>query len=295
MVMTAMGAGVHTGDANAACTVIGSTGVHLSAKPVGEVRLNAERTGYVMALPVPGIVAQMQSNMAAALNIDWALRLAADLMAETGHEVAFSDLVSRIEGWIGGARPGALLYHPYISEAGERGPFVNANARAGFIGLTGGHRFPDMLRAVVEGLGMAARDCYAAMGDMPSELRLTGGAARSRSLRAVLAASVHAPVRVSSREEAGAAGAAMMAAVAVGAYRTMDDCIAEWVTPLLGPAETPDPELVRTYDRLFPAYVQARGALAPVWEALAGRPEATATTTKDTAPDAARASERSTT
>ena len=73
-----------------------------------------------------------------------------------------------------------MLYHPYISEAGERGPFVNANARAGFIGLSSGHRFPDLLRAVVEGLGLAARDCYAAMGALPSELRLTGGAARSR-------------------------------------------------------------------------------------------------------------------
>ena len=125
----------------------------------------------------------MQTNMAAALNIDWALRLAADLMAGTGHAIAFSDLVSHIEPWLAASQPGAVLYHPYISEAGERGPFVNANARAGFIGLSSGHRFPDLLRAVVEGLGIAARDCYAAMGALPSELRLTGGAARSRSLR----------------------------------------------------------------------------------------------------------------
>jgi erythritol kinase len=290
MVMTALGAGVHTGDPHAACTVIGSTGVHLRSKRVGEVRLSAERTGYVMALPVPGYVAQMQTNMAAALNIDWALRLAADLMSEAGREVAFSDLVRRIEPWLAAARPGAILYHPYISEAGERGPFVNANARAGFIGLSSGHRFPDLLRAVVEGLGLAARDCYAAMGELPAELRLTGGAARSRSLRAVLAGAVQAPVRVSGREEAGAAGAAMMAAVAIGAYPTMDACIAEWVTPLLGPAEAPDPELVRTYDRLFPAYAQARGALAPVWAAMAqsdAEPQ-------DAAP-AARAPERSST
>ncbi len=235
------------------------------------MHLNAEGTGYVMALPVPGIVTQAQTNMAAALNIDWALRLAADLMAGTGHEIAFSDLVSRIEGWLAAARPGAILYHPYISEAGERGPFVDANARAGFIGLTSAHRFPDLLRAVVEGLGMAARDCYAAMGDMPSELRLTGGAARSRSLRGVLAAAVQAPVRVSSREEAGAAGAAMMAAVAIGAYPSMDACIARWVTPLLGPPEPPDPQLVGTYDRLFPSYARARAALTPIWAALAER------------------------
>jgi erythritol kinase len=178
-------------------------------------------------------------------------------------------LVVRIEDWLAAARPGAMIYHPYISEAGERGPFVNAEARAGFIGLSSGHRFPDLLRAVVEGLGMATRDCYAAMGEMPSELRITGGAARSRSLRGVLAASVRAPVRVSARDEAGAAGAAMMAAVAIGAYPSMDGCIAEWVAPLLGEREAPDAELMHTYDRLFPAYVTARGALAPVWETLA--------------------------
>ncbi len=294
MVMTALGAGVHTGDPHAACTIIGSTGVHLRAKRVEEVRLNAERTGYVMTLPVPGMVTQMQTNMAAALNIDWALRVAADLMAEAGQEVAFSDLVSRIEPWLAASRPATLIYHPYISEAGERGPFVNANARAGFIGLTSAHRFPDLLRAVVEGLGMAARDCYAAMGELPSELRLSGGAARSPSLRGVLAAAVHAPVRVSSREEAGAAGAAMMAAVAIGAYPSMDDCIARWVTPLLGAAEAPDPELVRLYDRVFPAYVQARGALAPVWEALAGRGAEAQSTKEGGSPTATLASERST-
>jgi erythritol kinase (D-erythritol 1-phosphate-forming) len=290
MVMTALGAGVHTGDAHAACTVIGSTGVHLLSKRVEDVTLNPDRTGYVMALPVPGHVAQMQTNMAAALNIDWALRLAADLMAGMGHPVASSDLVSQIEPWLAAAKPGAILYHPYISEAGERGPFVNADARAGFTGLSSGHRFPDLLRAVVEGLGMAARDCYAAMGELPAELRLTGGAARSRALRAVLAGCVQAPVRVSDREEAGAAGAAMMAAVAIGAYPSMEDCIARWVTPLLGPAEAPDPRLVRLYDRLFPAYVTARGALAPVWEALAARGPQAATDTRAPAP----ASERTT-
>ena len=300
MVMAALGAGVHTGEGGAACSIIGSTGVHMLAKRVDEVRLNAEGTGYVIALPVPGIVTQVQTNMAAALNIDWALRLAADLIAETGHEIAFSALVSRVEAWLATSRPGAILYHPYISEAGERGPFVNANARAGFIGLSSAHRFPDLLRAVVEGLGMAARDCYGAMGEMPSDLRLTGGATRSRSLRGVLAASVHAPVRVSSREEAGAAGAAMMAAVAIGAYASMEDCIAQWVTPLLGPPEQPDPQLVSLYDRLFPAYVQARVSLAPVWDAFAGRRDEAparlraASAKPETAPlDAAAASERS--
>lgn len=269
MVMTALGAGVRTGGLNAACSTIGSTGVHTQAKPVDAVALNAEGTGYVICLPIPGIVTQVQTNMSATLNIDWVLGLAGELLTEFGVAASHADLVARIDGWMAAAQPGAVLYHPYISEAGERGPFVNADARAGFVGLSMRHRFPDLLRAVIEGLGMATRDCYSAMGEMPSELRLTGGAARSRALRSQLSAAVRAPVRISAREEAGAAGAAMMAAVAIGAYDGMDACIADWVTPLLGEAEAPSGELADRYDRLYPSYVNTRQSLPSIWDALA--------------------------
>jgi erythritol kinase len=265
----AIGAGLYTDGAPARCTIVGSTGMHMRAMVVDAVRLNAERTGYTLALPIDGMVAQLQSNMAATLNIDWVLTLAADLMAELGHPVPRAALLDKIEEWAAAGRPGALLYHPYISEAGERGPFVNSHARAGFTGLNSTHRFPDLVRAVIEGLGMAARDCYAVMGPSSSEVRLTGGAVRSPSLRAILAAALDAPVRISSREEAGAAGAAMMASVATGAYADMDAAIARWVMPMLGAPEPPEPELARLYARLYPAYVAARQVLAPSWEAIA--------------------------
>jgi erythritol kinase len=269
MVMTALGAGVLGGAGDAACSVIGSTGVHMRATPVDGVHLNQEGTGYVIALPAPGMVTQVQTNMATSLNIDWVLGLAADVMAGGGRAPSHAELVGRIEGWLAASRPGQLLYHPYISEAGERGPFVNANARAGFVGLSVVHRYPDLVRAVIEGLGLAMRDCYAAMGELPSELRLSGGAARSQGLRRILAAATHAAVRVSARQEAGAAGAAMMAAVAIGAYPTMDACVADWVTPLLGPAEAPDSALGAAYDRIYPAFLEARRGLVEAWDALA--------------------------
>jgi len=50
-------------------------------------------------------------------------------------------------------------------------------------------RVPDLARAVIEGPGLAARDCHAATGPVPAELRLAGGATRSVALRAVPAAS----------------------------------------------------------------------------------------------------------
>ncbi len=268
VVCTALGAGIRTGGVGGGCTIIGSTGMHMRATVPDAVYLNDELTGYTMVIPIPGVVAQMQSNMAATLNIDWLLKLAADLMAEFGHRVEHRDLLNHIDGWVAASAPGQVLYHPYISEAGERGPFVDNAARAGFTGLSSVHRFPDLVRAVVEGLGLAARDCYGAMGGPPGEVRLSGGAARSGALRRIISAAIDAPVRTSAREEAGAAGAAMMAAVAIGAYPDMDACIAEWVTPLLGAAEAPDPKLARTYARTYPAYRQVREAMVPVWHAL---------------------------
>lgn len=270
VICTALGGGIHTGGEGAGCTILGSTGMHMRAVPQEDVVLGRDLTGYVMPLPIPGMVAQMQSNMAATLNIDWLLDVAADLLAEFGTRVPRDELIARVDGWLGGAAPGRVLYHPYISEAGERGPFVDGAARAGFAGLSSGHRFPDLLRAVVEGLGLAARDCYEAMGGVPGEVRLTGGAARSSALRGILGAALGARVRTSSRGEAGAAGAAMMAAVAVGAYADMDACIADWVAPTLGPAEAPDADLARLYAGRLAPYRAVRGAMPPVWAALAG-------------------------
>ena len=268
MPCTALGGGIYTDRAPAGCTIIGSTGMHMRATPQDNAFFNDDLTGYIMPLPIPGMVAQIQSNMASTLNIDWLLKVVAGVLGEFGQNVTHADLISHIEGWMAASEPGQVLFQPYISEAGERGPFVNTTARASFIGLSTRHQFPNMVRAVIEGLGLAARDCYAAMGDIPAEIRLTGGAARSDALRRVFAAAVGASVRTSTREEAGAAGAAMMAAVAIGVYPDMDACIADWVSPRLGAPEAPDAALAAVFNRTYPAYREARLALVPVWDAL---------------------------
>ena len=82
-------------------------------------------------------------------------------------------------------RPGAAIFHPFISTAGERGPFTDASARASLIGLDQNVRLKDLARAVFEGLCFAARDCYAAIGGAPRDIRVTGGAARSPAIRAI--------------------------------------------------------------------------------------------------------------
>ncbi|HBS37352.1 carbohydrate kinase [Rhodobacteraceae bacterium] len=269
VICTGMGAGIYTGGEETGCTIIGSTGMHMRAVAAAEVTLNDEPSGYTMVLPVPGMVAQVQTNMASTLNIDWLLGMGADLVTQFGGSVTHADMVAQIEDWLTQTSPASVLYHPYISEAGERGPFVETNARAGFTGLSSQHRFPDLLRAVIEGIGYAARDCYDAMGPVPAEIRLTGGAARSAGLRTILSAALGASVRTVNREEAGAAGAAMIAAQAIGVYSDMDACVDAWVRPLLGAIEVPDSELATLYQMNFPAYQSLRKSVVPVWAALA--------------------------
>ena len=269
VVCTALGAGLFDRAVDTGCTIVGSTGMHMRyARSVGDVTLNDDCTGYTMAFPVGNGYAQLQSNMASTINIDWLLDLARGVLSDFNVSVSRKDLLAGVDARVLGAEPGSLLFHPYISEAGERGPFVDPTARAQFFGLSTRHGYSDMMRAVFEGLAFAARDCYEAMGPIPKEIRVTGGAARSKAIRTILGSVLNADIRTSKREEAGAAGAAMMAAVALGLYPDVESCTDQWVAPLLEQKLAPDPALITTYDRLFPAYVIARKASAPVWQAM---------------------------
>jgi erythritol kinase len=104
---------------------------------------------------------------------------------------------------------------------------------------------------------------------IPEEVRLGGGAARSKALRIILASALGAHVRTVNREESGAAGAAMMAAVQLGIYPDIPACVDAWVTPALGEITAPDPALNKLYTELFPTYVAIRKAMPPSWESLA--------------------------
>jgi erythritol kinase len=106
------------------------------------------------------------------------------------------------------------------------------------------------------------------MGDIPEEVRVTGGAARSKALRLILASTLKARIRSASREEAGAAGAAMMAAVQQKLYPTMETCVAEWVEPLLGPVTMPDAALAAIYDSSFALYRETREKMRPIWRKM---------------------------
>lgn len=268
VVCSGLGGGLFDVEGRAGCTIVGSTGMHMRMRPSKEVILNPEGTGLTMCVPEPGMVAQMQSNMASTLNIDWLLDLALGILADQGTVRTRGDLLKGMDARVLAAEPGAVLFHPYISRAGERGPFLDPHARAGFAGLEQGMGFAQMMRSVFEGLCHAARDCYEAVGGAPQEVRVTGGAARSEALRAMLASALKADIRTVSREEAGAAGAVMMAAVQQKVFPDMAAAVARWVDPMLGAVTKPDATLAKVFDQTFPLYKSMRTEMRPIWRGL---------------------------
>ena len=273
-VCTGLGGGLFDPTGLTGCTIIGSTGMHMRLRlDTKSVQLNSDHSGFTVSFPAPGMVAQIQSNLAATLNIDWLLDVAIGILADNGLQKHRADLLKNLDEKVLAREPAKLLYHPYISWAGERSPFMDTSARAMFNGLDTTADYYDMMRSVFEGLAFASRDCYEVMGPIPKEIRVTGGAARSKALRLILASVLNAEIRSVSREECGAAGTAMIAAVQQKLFPDMAACAKAWVDPHLGHSTKPDTHLVNRYDRVFPHYVAARKAMGPIWRGLRGLPK----------------------
>ncbi len=116
--------------------------------------------------------------------------------------------------------PGAqgVTFLPYLQ--GERTPHRDASVRAAFVGLSLAHSRAHMSRAVVEGICFGMRDALTIIQKLvPIEtVLLTGGGAQSPLLRQMQADVYGLPVVRVNREEGPAYGAALLAAVGVGAF-----------------------------------------------------------------------------
>lgn len=252
------------------CSVLGSTGMHgWSTQGLQRIVPSAE-AGYTMMLPIPDVRMRIMSHMAATLNVDWLISLMGQVAEFSGFALPpRAQLLERLNQMVLEAAPAQAFYHPYIAENGERGPFVDPTARAQLSGFSSSLGLAGMARAVFEGIAYATRDCYAALGAIPDEIRLTGGAARSPALRQLLANIMGKPVRVSHREECGAAGTAVMAAVALGHYKDVLSALPTWVDACLDTQLTqPDAAQARLYEELFPLYQQSAAASRPLSASL---------------------------
>jgi xylulokinase len=154
------------------------------------------------------------------------------------------------------ARPGAggLVFLPYLM--GERTPHADALARGAFVGLTARTTKADISRAVLEGITFGLADALdlireASPGGV-GEIRLTGGGAKSRFWRQMMADVFDAPVAVTTSTEGPAFGAALLGGVAAGAFASVEEAADALVHVTARAA--PDPAVTARYRDVHAAY-----------------------------------------
>lgn len=196
---------------------------------------------------------------AAVLSAGLSLRWLRDNVFEGKSYQELADLAAQVP-------PGAegLFFAPYL--AGERTPYMDPQARGGFIGLTLRHHRAHLVRAVMEGVVLALRQGLTLMLDLgvPVERIVASGGGTRHPLWLQLQADIfNRPIYQTRTVEAAAVGAALLAGVGAGVY---SDALAacgrtvQWHDEVV----TPQPENVARYDDIYGTFCGLYPALNAV-------------------------------
>ena len=160
-----------------------------------------------------------------------------------------------------------VFFLPYLM--GERSPHNNPNARGTFIGMTMDTTRADMTQAVLEGVAFALRDSLEvakSLGIHIERTKICGGGAKSPLWRKMIANIMNLKVDMIESEEGPALGGAMLAAVACGEYKNVEEA-AEKLVKVTGTVE-PDPELAAKYEEKYQQFKQIYPACKPLFEII---------------------------
>lgn len=168
-----------------------------------------------------------------------------------------------------GVAPGSdgLLFLPYLT--GERTPHPDPRARGAFVGLTIRHDRKHLTRSVLEGVAFGLRDgldlMIAAGLRKPEQIRASGGGMRSPLWGQILADVLQAEIATVGTEEGAAYGAALLAAVGVGWFGSVEGACDSVVAtrPVAAPSAAAD-----AYRQLHQSYRDLYPALAPTFRTL---------------------------
>ena len=160
-----------------------------------------------------------------------------------------------------------VFFLPYLM--GERSPWNNPNARATFTGITMDTTREDMTQAVLEGVAFATRDMYEvakSIGVKPERTMICGGGAKSPLWRKMIANILNIEVDIPVCEEGPGMGGAMLAMVACGAYKSVEEAAAAIVK--VSGTEKPDPALVEKYEARYQQFKTIYPALAETFDKI---------------------------
>jgi xylulokinase len=155
-----------------------------------------------------------------------------------------------------------VLFHPFF--AGQVTPYYDATARGAFLGLGLDHDRSCLIRAMLEGCACEVRFMVDGMArDLEggiSELRVTGGAARSRPFMEIQANILGRPLVLLRNRECTVLGAAILGAVGSGYFADIDEAVKVMVA--IDHTIDPECQTMDVYQDLFQIFRQAYEAQA---------------------------------
>ncbi|RQS22022.1 xylulokinase [Burkholderia sp. Bp8998] len=190
-------------------------------------------------------------TMAAMQNVGLALEAVRGWLGYPGWPDAYDDAF---------AQPASerLCFLPYLT--GERSPWMNPDARGGWLGLGLGDSRGAMMRAAFEGVAFALRAGLDAIrdanrADPVTTLRLAGGGSVDPRWRQLLADALGASLDAVDCPNAATRGAALLAGVAIGHWR--DDAL-RTLAPAASPVAAPrdDRALAARHARFIDLYAR---------------------------------------
>ena len=159
-----------------------------------------------------------------------------------------------------------VYFLPYLM--GERSPHNNPDARAVFLGMSMDTTRADMTQAVLEGVAFALRDSLEvakSLGIRLERTKICGGGARSPLWKKIVANVLNLKVDVPESEEGPSMGGAMLAAVACGEYKSVEEA-AERIVKVVETVE-PEPELAARYEERYQQFKEIYPACKPLFHA----------------------------
>lgn len=263
----AVALGVGAVEAGLACSILGTHCIN--GIVLDQPSFEPKDVGLLFTIPGSRWMRAL-TNIAGTTNLDWFIEQC--FRAERRNATSMAALFEQIEALAAQSPAGArgVLYHPYLSAVGIIAPILEPAARAQFFGIQPDHTRDDLLRAVYEGVAFAIRDCYSATGAVLSEVRLSGGGARSRLWAQIIADVLGVRIVIPAGTEFGAKGAALTAGVGIGWYPSIVE--AARVTLRVDRAFDPISAHRAVYDEHFTVYTAIREALRPVWQRAAAYP-----------------------
>ncbi|MGA2856786.1 MAG: xylulokinase [Candidatus Sulfotelmatobacter sp.] len=157
-----------------------------------------------------------------------------------------------------------LLWTPYLM--GERTPHLDPSARGALVGLTATHTRAHVIRAILEGVAFSLRDTLTLFDEMKvavKRIRLGGGGARSALWRQIQADVYGHEVEIVAAEEGAAYGAAILAGVGAGMWKSVDEACA--VVVRVAKTVEPQPDVVGIMNGNYAAYRRVYAATRSIF------------------------------